>query len=156
MYLCNNLSAIEKNANASKSSKYKSYNLINAQKSEGKLIQARNDLQGNNDTRENFLVNKNPVGKIKRIPDTPLRSAQAPKLSEGIPKGNANQMTKNVKGASHEGEAVISDQEAGSHEERPSVVEENWSETLKFCRYLRKPRGKETPEIPIESIFQND
>ena len=65
-------------------------------------------------------------------------------------------MTKDVKGASHEGKAVISDQEAGSHEERPSMVKENWLETLKSCRYLRKPRGKETPEIPIESIFQND
>ena len=147
---------VKRNANASKSCKYKSYNLINAQKSEGKLIQARNDLQGHNDTRENFLVNKNHVGKINRIPDTPLRSAQAPKLSEGIPKGNANHMTKDVKRASHDGKAVISDQEAGSHEERPSVVEENWSKTLKSCRYLRKPRGKETPEIPIESIFQND
>ena len=147
---------VKRNANASKSCKHKSYNLINAQKSEGKLIQAHNDLQGNNDTRENFLVNKNHVGKINRIPDTPLRSAQAPKLSEGIPKGNANHMTKDVKGARHEGEAVISDQEAGTHEERPSMVEENWSETLKSCRYLRKPRGKETAEIPIESIFQND
>ena len=88
--------------------------MINAKKSEGKLIQARNDLQGNNDTRENFSVNKNHVGKIKRIPDTPLRSVQAPKLSEGIPKGNANHMTKDVKGASHEGKAVISDQEPGS------------------------------------------
>ena len=65
-------------------------------------------------------------------------------------------MTKDVKGASHEGKAVISDHERGSHKERPSMVEENWSETLKSCRYLRKPRGKETPEIPIESIFQND
>ena len=124
MYLCNNLSAIERNAKASKSCKYKSYNLINAQKSEGKLIQAHNDLQGNNDTRDNFLVNKNHVGKINRIPDTPLRSAQAPKLSEGIPKGNANQMTKNVKGASHEGE-VISDQEGGNHEERQA-----WSKKI--------------------------
>ena len=113
-------------ANASKSCKHKSYNLINAQKSEGKLIQARNDLQGNNDTRENFLVNKNHVGKIKRIPDTPLRSVEASKLSEGIPKGNANHMMKDVKGASHESEAVIFDQEAGSHEERPSMVKENW------------------------------
>ena len=129
--------------------------MINAQKSEGKLIQARNDLQGNNDTRENFSVNKNHVGKIKRIPDTPLRSPQAPNLSDGIPKGNANHMTKDVKGASHEGEAVTSDQEARSREERPSIVEENRSETLKSCRYLRKPRGKETPEIPTESIFQN-
>ena len=110
----------------------------------------------NNDTRENVLVNKNHVGKINTIPDTPLRSAQAPKLSEGIPKGNANHMTKDVKGASYEGKAVISDQEAGSHEERPSMLEENWSETLKSCRYLRKPRGKETPQIPNESIFQND
>ena len=139
---------VKRNANASKSSKHKSYNLINAQKSEGKLIQARNDLQGNNDTRDNFLVNKNHVGKINRIPD--------PKLSEGIPKGNPNHMTKDVKGASHEGKAVIFDEEAGSHEERPSMVKENWLETLKSCRYLRKPRGKETPEIPIESIFQND
>ena len=147
---------VKRNANASKSCKYKSYNLINAQKSEGKLIQARNDLQGNNDTRENFLVNKNHVGKINRIPDTPLRSAQASKLSAGIPKGNANHMTKDVKRPSHEGEAVISDLETRSREERPSLVEENWSETLKSCRYLRKPRGKETPEIPIESIFQND
>ena len=149
---------VKRNANASKSCKYKSYNLINAQKSEGKLIQARNDLQGNNDTRDNFLVNKNHVGKINRIPDTPLRSAQAPKLSEGIPKGNANHMTKDVKakGASQEGEAVISDQEVGTHEERLNMDEENWLETLKSCRYLRKPRGKETPEIPIECIFQND
>ena len=147
---------VKRNANASKSSKYKSYNLTNAQKFEGKLIQARNDLQGNNDTRENFLVNKNHVGKIKKMPDTPLRSAQAPKLSEGIPKGNANHMTKDVKGARHESEAVISDHERGNHEERPSMVEENWSETLKSYRHLRKPRGKETPEIPIKSVFQND
>ena len=142
---------VKRNVNALKSSKYKSYNLINAQKCEGKLIQARNNLQDNNDTGENFLVNKNPVGKINRI-----CSAQAPELSEGIPKGNANHMTKDVKGASHEGKAVISDQKAGSHEERPGKVEENWSETLKSCQYLRKPRDKETPEIPIESIFQND
>ena len=107
---------VKRNVNALKSSKYKSYNLINAQKSEGKLVQARNDLQGNNDTRENFSVNKNHVGKINRMLDTPLRSAQAPKLSEGIPKGNANHMTKDVKGARHEGEAVISDRERGSHE----------------------------------------
>ena len=91
---------VKRNANASKSCKNKSYNLINAQKSEGKLIQAHNDLQGYNDTRDNFLVNKNHVGKINRIPDTPLRSTQAPKLSEGISKGSANHMTKDVKGAS--------------------------------------------------------
>ena len=52
---------VKRNANASKSCKYKSYNLINAQKSEGKLIEARNDIQGHNDTRENFLVNKTPA-----------------------------------------------------------------------------------------------
>ena len=119
--------------------------MINGQKSEGKLIQARNDLQGNNDTRENFLVNKNHAGKINRIPDTPLRSAQAPKLSEGIPKGNANHMTKDFKGASHEGEAVISDYEAGNHEERPSVVEENWSETLKSCRDIYENHEAKKP-----------
>ena len=73
---------VQRNANASKSSKYKSYNLINAQKSEGKLIQARNDLHGNNDTRENFLVNKNHVGKINRISDTPTALRRSSRYSE--------------------------------------------------------------------------
>lgn len=149
---------VKGNGNASKTCKYKSYNLINAQKSERKLIQARHDLQGNNDRREKFLLDKNHVGKINRIADTRLRSAKAPKASETTSKGNANH-TKDFKGATkatHEDETVASVQEAAGHEKRTNVIDENWSETLKSCRYLRKPRGEETPEIPIESIFQND
>ena len=147
---------VKGNGNASKTCKYKSYNMINAQKSGRKLIQARHDLQGNNDTREKFLLDKNHVGKINRIADNQLRSAHASKASETTSKGNANHTTKDFKEATHEDEAVTSVQEAAGHEKRPNVIHENWSETLKSCRYLRKPRGEETPEIPIESIFQTD
>ena len=147
---------VKGNGNVSKTCKYKSYNLINAQKSERKLIQARHDLQGNNDTRENFLLDENHVGKINRKADTRLCSAHSPKASETTSKGNANHTTKDFKGATHEHETVASVQEGADREKRPNVIHENWSETLKSCRYLRKPRGEETPEIPIESIFQSD
>lgn len=43
-----------------------------------------------------------------------------------------------------------------NHDKKELVSEENWAETLKSCRYLRKPRGQETPAILIESIFQDD
>ena len=164
--------------------KYKSYNLMNAQKftrkrgnsprdSTNHTKEPRNELQAINDSREKISLNKNYIGKINTKPDARPRSGHVSKISETHQINYGHRVMPNdlpthreAKGpiphfhkgsaVNHEEEAAVSDQETGGHEERPNVVEENWAETLKSCRYLRKPRGFETPEIPIESIFQND
>lgn len=44
----------------------------------------------------------------------------------------------------------------GSEDSPTEPSEKNWGRTLRKCRYLRKPKGYETPEIPIEDVFQRD
>lgn len=44
----------------------------------------------------------------------------------------------------------------GLEESALEPTEQNWAQTLRKCRYLRKPKGYETPEIPIEAVFQRD
>lgn len=45
---------------------------------------------------------------------------------------------------------------SGEDEHKDSLSEpseQNWAETLRKCRYLRKPKGYETPEIQIQTVF---
>ncbi|XP_028413862.1 uncharacterized protein LOC114536704 [Dendronephthya gigantea] len=157
--------------------KCKSYNLVGPKKFVGKRSktpgddtkhakEASNELQGTNDTREKLLTtNANPIGKINTAHHARPRSGQVPKAFE-TDTMNHDHAANGKRHIVREGSAVdkeddvseagVSDQETRGRDERPSVVEENWAETLKSCRYLRKPRGYETPEIPIESVFQND
>ena len=176
---------IKRDPSLSKYHKFNSYNMMNAQKFAGKRVKPPRqstqhanekgiELQGSIDKREKIVLNTNPIGKINKSPDTRPRSGYVPRASDAdtlnratipnnLPHAN-HTMHINTKGPSlrfKEGRAVTqeaeaSDHETGDHEERASMLEENWAETLKSCRYLRKPRGHETPEIPIESIFQND
>ena len=44
----------------------------------------------------------------------------------------------------------------GQEESPTEPSEKNWGQTLRKCRYLRKPKGYETPEIPIEAVFQRN
>ena len=158
--------------------KYKSYNLMNAQKSTGKRVSPprdstkhtnglKNDIHGVNDMREKIAANRIHHGKINMKPDAQLHSGHVAKLSETTSMNHGYRTTviphylthlhfHEDSFVHHEGETMVSDQETEDHERRRGAVEENWAETLKTCRYLRKPRGYETPDITIESIFQND
>ena len=157
---------------------YKSYNLMNSQKSTGKrgssprdgakqTKEAKNGFHGVNDIRERIAGNKNHNGKINMKPDSQTHSGHVAKVSETdpmihghramtIPHFLTNPHYHEASSVHHEGEAAVSDQETEGYERRHGPMEENWAETLKSCRYLRKPRGYETPDITIESIFQND
>ncbi len=152
---------VRRNPHALEHQKYKSYNLMNAQKSTGKSVnlqrdskkhakEPKNEPRDVHHRREKISVNKNHCGKINKKSDAQPHSGQVSKVSETDAMNHGHRAA-----MLYEGEAV-SDQETEGHEERPSPAEENWAETLKSCRYLRKPRGYETPEIPIESIFEND
>lgn len=179
---------VRRDANVSKSYKYKSYNLMteNYLRERPKtpreitkyIKKPRNGLGATIDLRENLSVNKNHIGKINTRPDLRPRSVHVTNKFEEdtISYGHKIHAAQQNDGPTiknhtnkepgrihyHEGRAGIYeesadfDDETEDREKRPTEVEENWAETLKSCRYLRKPRGYETPEISIESIFQND
>ena len=54
------------------------------------------------------------------------------------------------------GQSSSSSGDEGLEETPTEPSEKNWGRTLRKCRYLRKPKGYETPEIPIEAVFQRD
>ena len=158
--------------------KYKSYNLMNAQKSTGKQVSPprdstkqtngpNNDLHGVIDMREKIAGNRMHHGKINVKSDAQLHSGHFAKPSETNSMNHGHRTTViphylthlhyyEDSFVHHEGGATVSDQETEDNEQRRGAVDENWAETLKTCRYLRKPRGYETPDITIESIFQNE
>lgn len=57
-------------------------------------------------------------------------------------------------GAEHSRQYSSDDEIEGREESTPEPTEENWGETLRKCRYLRKAKGYETPEIALEAVFQ--
>ena len=146
---------------------------MNAQESTGKRVSPprdstkhtngpKSDLYGFNDMREKIAANKIHRGKINIKPDAQLHSGHVAKLSETNSMNHGHRTTviphylthlhyHEDSFVHHEGGTTVSDQETEDHEQRRGAVEENWAETLKTCRYLRKPRGYHTPDITIEA-----
>lgn len=155
-YALNDLPIINKDLRGVKRLKQKSYNQIKSKNSIGKLASSpgegvkqtnepRNDLRAISDKTSV----RNHTGNEHIQTDVLPRSRYVPEASELHSMNKGHDLTSEEEGA------TVCDQETQAYKDRLNV-EENWAEALKSCRYLRKPRGYETPEVSIESIFKHD